>query len=119
MIQILPEFEEETELYECKLNECLIIITDRKVILRYEVDMIFEDHIFTIIDIKWAAYSDKNKNIFAVKTKYPKLYSLSWDKVLEILTIVGLLYSRLKGKEMKVYKLPVEDFKEYEARKGS
>ena len=119
MIQILPEFEEETELYECKLNECLIIITDRKIILRFEVDMIFEDHTFTIKDIKWAAYSDKNKNIFAIKTKYPKLYSLSSDKVSEILTIVGLLYSRQQGKEMKVYKLPVEDFKEYEIRKGS
>ena len=47
-------------------------------------------------------------------TKVPKTYSLSWDKVTDILTIIGLLYVRSKSKELKIYKLPVKHFEEYE-----
>ena len=86
--------------------------------MRFNVDGIFEDYSFYIVDVKWIAQSSKIKNIFAIKTNQPKTYSLTCDKVSDIVILIGLLYSRCKGKELKVYKLPVDNFNEYEAKKG-
>ena len=58
MILTLPDFEDETELYEWECDDWLLICTDCRIILRYNVDKHFEDRTFYIIDIKWIAYSE-------------------------------------------------------------